>query len=159
MIPCYDGSLGGSSLACQAQSKQPADKGESTATTSSSYKVVSFRDSFIRSTLGNTGLSQGSTKLLSHAWREGITRQYDTTVRRWGAYCRKWEIDPLAPPIAAVVNFLTSLFEMRLGFGGVAYARSASGNFITVPGFPKLADHPLVQKLLKGVDVRPPQPR
>ena len=53
--------------------------------------------------------------------------------------------------MAAVVNFLTSLFEMGLGYGGVASARSALGNFITVPGFPKLADHPLVQKLLKGV--------
>ena len=49
---------------------------------------------------------------------------------------------------------------MGLGYGGVASARSALGNFITVPGFPKLADHPLVQKLLKGVaNVRPPQPR
>ena len=70
-----------------------------------SDNTASFSDSFIRSTLGNIGLSQGSTKLLSHAWREGTTRQYDTTVRRWGAYCRQWEIAPLAPPIAAVVNF------------------------------------------------------
>ena len=160
MVPCYAGSLGGSSSASQAQSKQPVDQGESTATTSSSYKSVSFSDSFIRSTLGNTGLSQGSTELLSHAWREGTTRQYDSTVWQWGAYCRKWKIDPLAPPIAAVVIFLTSLFEMGLGYGGVASARSALGNFITVHGFPKLADHPLMQKLLKGVaNGRPPQPR
>ena len=159
VVPCDDGSLGGSSSACQAQSHQPAAPGESTATTSSSYKVVSFSDSFIRSTLGNTGLSQGSTELLSHAWREGTTRQYDTTVRQWGAYCCQWEIDPLAPPIAAVVNFLTSLFELGLGYGAVSSARSALGNFITVPGFPKLADHPLVQKLLKGVAiVQPRQP-
>ena len=37
---------------------------------------------------------------------------------------------------------------MGLGYGSVASARSALGNFITVPGFPKLVDHPLVQKLL-----------
>ena len=59
-----------------------------------------------------------------------------------------------------VVNFLTSLFEGGLGYGGVASARSALGHVITVPGCPKLADHPLIQRLLKGIgNVRPPKPR
>ena len=110
--------------------------------------------------LADGGLSAGSTELLSHAWREGTKLQYDTTVRRWGAYCRKWKIDTFTPPIAAVVNFLTSLFEMGLGYGVVASARSALGNFVTVPRFPRLAEHPLVQKLLKGVaNGRQPKPR
>ena len=28
-----------------------------------------------------------------------------TTVRRWGAYCRKWKIDTFTPPIAAGSQF------------------------------------------------------
>ena len=111
------------------------------------------------STLAGSGLSAGSTELLSHAWREGTKLQYDITVRRWGEYCCKLKIDTFTPPIAAVVNFLTSLFVMGLGYGAVASARSALGNFVTVPGFPWLAEHPLVQKLLKGIaNVRLPKP-
>ena len=45
---------------------------------------------------------------------------------------------------------------MGLWYGGIASARSALGNFVTIPGYPRLADHPLIQKLL---NVRPPKPR
>ena len=59
-----------------------------------------------------------------------------------------------------VVNFLTSIFESGLGYGGVASARSALGHVLTVPGYPKLADHRLIQRLLKGIsNVRLPKPR
>ena len=37
---------------------------------------------FIRSTLRNTGLSQGSTKLLSHAWREGTILPNTIIIRK-----------------------------------------------------------------------------
>ena len=95
-------------------------KGKSSTCTSPSQKNGSFSDSFVRSTLTNRGLSQESTELISDAWREGTKLQYNTTVRRSGVYCRQWKIDPIAPPVIAVVNFLTSLFEMGLGYGGVA---------------------------------------
>ena len=160
MVPCYAGSLGSSPSAYLTRLGKSADQGKTTTPAPPSQKVVSFSDSFVGSNLADSGLSAGSTELLSHAWREGTKLQYDTTVRRWGAYCRKWKIDTFTPPIAAVVNFLTSLFEMGLGYGAVASARSALGNFVTVPGFPRMAEHPLVQKLLKGVaNVRPPTPR
>ena len=55
---------------------------------------------------------------------------------------------------------MSSLFEMGLGYGGIASARSALGNFVTTPGYHRLADHPLIQKFLKGIgNVRPPKPR
>ena len=160
MVPCYAGSLGSSPLAYPTRLGESADQGKSTTPAPPSQKVASFSDSFVGSALTGSGLSAGSTKLLSHAWREGTKLQYGTTVRRWGTYCRKWKIDTFTPPIAAVVNFLPSLFEMGLGYGAAASARSALGNFVTVPGFPWLAEHMLVQKLLKGIaNVRPPKPR
>ena len=86
-------------------------------------------------------------------------QQYDTTVRRWKAYCCQRKIDSLTPPVIEVVNFLTSLFESGLGYGGVASARSALGHVITIPGYPKRADHSLIQRLLKGIgNVPPPKP-
>ena len=42
----------------------------------------------------------------------------------------------------------------------IATARSALGNFIHVPGVPVLANHPLIQKVVKGAyNTRPPAPR
>ena len=37
-------------------------------------------------------------------------------------YCGKRQIDPLTPPVSAVINFLTSLFEMGMGYGSIASA-------------------------------------
>ena len=160
MVPCYAGSLGSSPSAYTTRLGKSADQRKTTTPAPPSQKVVSFSDSFVGLSLADSGLSAGSTELLSHAWREGTKLQYDTTVRRWGAYCRKCKIDTFTPHIAAVVNFLTSLFEMGLGYGAVASARGVLGNFVTVHGFPWLADHPLVQKLLKGVaNARPSKPR
>ena len=42
----------------------------------------------------------------------------------------------------------------------IATARSTLGNFIHVPGVPVLANHPLIQRLVKGAyNTRPPAPR
>ena len=69
-------------------------------------------------------------------------------------------IDSLTPSVNEVINFLTSLFELGLGYGGIASARSALGNFVTVPGYLHLVDHPLIQTLLKGIGYTlPPKPR
>ena len=49
---------------------------------------------------------------------------------------------------------------MGVGYGSIASACSALGNFVNVSGCPKIADHPFIQRLLKGIgNVRPPQPR
>ena len=122
------------------------------------HKRLTLGDSFIRSTLTGRGLSHKSTELLSHAWREGTKKQYNSTVLRWGEYCCQRKIDSLTPPVNEIINFLSSLFEMGLGYGGITSVRSALGNFVTIPGYPRLADHPLIQKLLKGIGVMSVRP-
>ena len=49
----------------------------------------------------------------------------------------------------------------RGGGGGVlATVRSTLGNFLHIPGVPVLANHPLIQKVVKGAyNTRPPAPR
>ena len=69
------------------------------------------------------------------------------------------EIHPVTPPINDVVEFLSSLYADGGRFGVIATARSALGNFIHVPGVSVLADHPLIQKVVKGAyNTRPPAP-
>ena len=78
---------------------------------------------------------------------------------RWGELCRAQEIHPVTPPINDVVEFL-SLYSDGGRFGVIATARSALGNFLHVPGVPVLANHPLIQKVVKGAyNTRPPAPR
>ena len=55
----------------------------------------------------------------------------------------------ITPPINDVVEFLSSLYADGGRFGVVATARSALGNFKHVPGVPVLANHPLIQKVVK----------
>ena len=91
--------------------------------------------------------------------REGTKQQYDSTLRRWGEFCRPLEIHPITPPINDVVEFLSYLYDNGGRFGVIATARSTLGNFIHVPGVPVLANHPIIQKVVKGAyNTRPPAP-
>ena len=81
-----------------------------------------------------SGLSTMATTLICNAWREGTKQQYNSTLRRWGEFCRAREIHPVTPPINDVVD--------GGRFGVIATARSAFGNFIHVPGVPVLVNQP-----------------
>ena len=68
--------------------------------------------------------------------------------------------NPSVTPPVNVVEFLSSLYADGGRFGVIATARSTLGNFIHVPGVPVLANHPLIQRLVKGAyNTRPPAPR
>ena len=59
-----------------------------------------------------------------------------------------------------MVEFLATLYDNGSQYSVIATARSTLGNFVHIPGVPILANHPLVQKVLKGVyNIRPPAPR
>ena len=117
---------------------------------STAFKAGSLGDNYIRAALQGSGLSTMATTLICNAWREGTKQQYNSTLHRWGEFCRAQEIHPVTP-INDVVEFLSSLYAD----GG----RSALGNFIHVPGVPVLANHPLIQKVVKGAyNTRPPAP-
>ena len=112
----------------------------------------------IRAALQGSGLSTTATTLICNAWREGTKQQYNCTLRRWGEFCCAWEIHHVTP-INDVVEFLSSLYADGGRFGVIATVQSALGNFIHVPGVPVLANHPLIQKMVKGAyNTRPPAP-
>ena len=57
-----------------------------------------------------------------------------------------------------VVEFL-SLYDNGGRYGVIATARSTLGKFLHIPGVPVLANHPLIQKVVKGAyNTRPPPP-
>ena len=75
-VPCYDGSLGGSSSACQAQSKQPADQGESTATTLS-LLVTLLSGQPLETLAYRKALPNSSLMLRERVPRGNMTSLYD----------------------------------------------------------------------------------
>ena len=113
---------------------------------STAFKAGSLGDNYIRAALQGSGLSTTATTLICNAWREGTKQQYNSTMRRWGEFCRAREIHPVTPPINDVVEFLSSLYADGERFGVIATAWSALGNFLHVPGVPVLANHPVIQK-------------
>ena len=148
---------GGSSPISQARS-QTANQGESIGNTSTVHETGALNSSCFWSRLQNAGLSSSATDLINNAWRETTREQYDSVLRGWGLFCSQRKFDPFTP--VDVVNFLTSLYDRGLGYESVTKARSALGNFITLPGCSRLADHPWISKLVRGVfNKRPPTPR
>ena len=66
---------------------------------------------------------------------------------------------PYTHPINDVVEFLSYLYDNGGRFGVIATARNTLGNFIHVPGVPVLANHPYIQKVVKGAyNTRTPAP-
>ena len=125
---------------------------------STSFKAGSLGDDYIRR-LYQVQVYQQVTTLICNAWGEGTIQQYDNTLRRWGEFCRPREFHPITPPINDVVEFLSYLYDNGGRFGVIATARSTLGYFIHVPGVPVLANHPLIQKVVKGAyNTRPPAP-
>ena len=125
-----------------------------------SFQTVSLGDNYIRAALQGTGLSTTSTSFICNAWREGTKKQYDSTLRRWREICCTREIHPITPHVNDVVEFLAFLYEKGGRYGVLATVRSTLGNFLHIPGVPVLANHPLIQKVVKGAyNTRPPAPR
>ena len=124
-----------------------------------SFETVSLGDSYLREALQGTGLSSTATTLICNAWREGTNKQYDGTLRRWGEFCHPRQIHPITPHVNDVVEFLSFLYDTGRRYGVIATARSTLGIFLHIPGVPVLANHPLVQKVVKGAyNSRPPAP-
>ena len=120
VVPCDARSVDRSSSTYRTRFEEPAAHPGKCTPAPSSQEINSFGDSFIRSTFTGRGLSHKSTELLSHAWREGTKKQYNSTIQRWGEYCCQRKIDSLTPLVNEVINFLSSLIEMCLGYGGIA---------------------------------------
>ena len=72
-------------------------------------------------------------------WREGTKQQYDSTLRRWGEFCRTLKIHPITPHVNDVVEFL-SLYDNGGWYGVIAAARrvfpSISQVFMSWPTIP-----------------------
>lgn len=74
-------------------------------------------------------------------------------------YCSAQHLNPMAPTVVNVIEFLTALFHCGLGYSAMNTARSALSTFVVCDNKP-VGQHPLVIRFLKGVyQLRPALPR
>lgn len=74
-------------------------------------------------------------------------------------YCSEKRSNTSTPTVVEVIEFLTTLFNKKLGYSALNTARSALSTFVNCDGKP-VGQHPLVIRFLKGVfQLRPALPR
>ena len=74
--------------------------------------------------------------------------------------CRKWETNPISPPVASGLNFLAELYHMGLSYSALNTARSALASVIALQGNQSFGNHPRVSRFHKGTfTTRPALPK
>ncbi len=90
------------------------------------------------------------------SWRAGTSKQYNTYLNKWEQYCDRNKLSKFNPGLDEAIEFLTLLFESRLGYSALNTARSALSSILPLME----GEHPLVCRYLKGVfELRPTLPR
>ena len=107
--------------------------------------------SVIRAALEGEGISQSAQELILNSWRQGTQKQYQTYWNKWQKFSREQSIDPVHPSVNYVLDFLSKLYKYGLGYSGINTARCALSALITIEGNITVGNHPLVQRLVKGV--------
>eukprot|EP00794_Sanderia_malayensis_P006395 gene6395-7129_t len=106
---------------------------------------------FIRRALQSQGICEQATTTIMGSWRSSTKSHYKSYLTKWSEYCTKWKVDPISPPVAEGINFLSELFSTGLGYSSIYTARSAMTAIIQLPTRTSFGKHPLVCRFMKGV--------
>jgi hypothetical protein len=85
---------------------------------------------------------------------------YQSGLARWSSWCAKRQIDPISGDVQHFLEFLVGLYDQGLQHRSINSNRSAVSMTHKQVDSSPIGQHPLVNRLLKGVyNQRPPQPR
>ena len=107
--------------------------------------------SVVRQYYETRGVSKSAVGLLMASWRGGTKKQYSGYIKKWTAFCLKRKVNHLQPPVVAVLDFLSELFDEGLTYSAINCARSALSSYLSLNDGSVLGQNPLVCRLLKGV--------
>ncbi|CAG2223797.1 unnamed protein product [Mytilus edulis] len=88
----------------------------------SEIAISSFQD--IGEILQNYGLSKESSEIIIASWKPATRQQYWTYFKRWLLFCSEREINSFKATELNVLEFLTSLYKIGLGYSAINTARS-----------------------------------
>ncbi|CAG2240323.1 unnamed protein product [Mytilus edulis] len=124
----------------------------------SEIAISSFQD--IGEILQNYGLSKESSEIIIASWKPATRQQYWTYFKRWLLFCSERKINSFKATELNVLEFLTSLYEIGLGYSAINTARSMLSSFMSVNQEKTVGQWPLVKRFLKGIfNLKPSLPR
>ena len=116
--------------------------------------------SVVRQYYETRGVSKSAVGLLMASWRGGTKKQYSWYIKKWTAFCLKRKVNHLQPPVGAVLDFLSELYDKGLTYSAINCARSALSSYVSLDDGSVVGQNPVVCRLLKGVfQSRPPKPK
>ena len=85
------------------------------------------------------------------SWRPPITSRYESVLKRWHRYAISRNEDPYSPDVNTVLTFMHGMYLNGCLYSGLCTGRSALSSVVTIRGYLKLSEHPLVSWYLKGI--------
>ena len=86
--------------------------------------------SVVRQYYETRGVSKSAVGLLMSSWRGGTKKQYSGYIKKWTAFCLKRKVNHLQPPVVAVLDFFSELFDKGLTYSAINCARSALSSYV-----------------------------
>ena len=113
---------------------------------------------FIRKAMGNRDLQEEVIDIICLSWRDTTTSRYEVVLRQWKNYCSQRGVDPLVTDVKNVLDFLHGMYKRGCRYSGICAARSALSSAITIPGYERISNHPLISRYVKGIYNKHPTP-
>ena len=114
----------------------------------------------VRQHLQSEGIASSASDIIMQSWRTSTRVKCSSYIKTWLEYCRKWQINPVSPPIASGLNLLAELYHNGLSYSALNTARSELASVIVLQGNQSFGNHPLVSRSLKGTfTTRPALPK
>ena len=115
---------------------------------------------FIRKTMGNRDLQEEVMGIICLSWRDKTTPQYELVLRQWKNYCSQKGVDPLFTDVKNVLDFFHGMYKRGCRYSGICAARSALSSAVTIPGYKRMSNHPLISRYVRGIyNKHPPLPK
>ena len=133
-------------------------KERKSSTTTSKTKATD--GSFTRKAISNRELPQEIEEVITDSWQTSSRSRYESVLKRWKSFALSWNENPYITNIDSILKFLHGMYNDGCLYSGLCAAWSALAGVVSIKGFAKLSNHPLLVRYLKGIFNRhPPMPR
>ena len=103
---------------------------------------------------------QSAEMVILASWRKTTKSRYATVLKRWENFCCRRKTDPFQPHVNDIIEFLTEIYNLGIGYMSVWMGQTALNTIVMLPWFPNISEHPLIKRFIKGVfKTKPPKPR
>ena len=144
-------------VACGLPYHSPAEESHIDTTapreqvTSTVLQTPASSHTFIRKAMGNRDLQEEVMNIICLSWRDITITRYEGVLRQWKNYCSQRGVDPLVTDVKNVLDFLHGIYKRGSRYSGICAARSTFSSVVTIPGYERMSNHPLISRYVRGI--------